>query len=168
VNVGGTYPTGCSCQDDGTPKTCSSAANIATLTVGEAGIVETGVLPTTGESNWYSFTFATDNGTTTYHPKILLTGGDVTGLGTGVVFAVYTACSGSVGGPLATTCSISGGDNTGEGALTTWEIQDTDALAPVGTRVPITDISATGEVWIEVYRATGSPTCNSYTLTVSD
>jgi hypothetical protein len=168
VNVGGTYPTGCSCEDDGSPKTCSSAANIATLTIGHAAIDETGVLPTAGESNWYSFTFATDTGTTAYHPKIALTGADVTGLGTGVVFAVYTSCAGSVGGPLATTCSFSGGDNTGEGALTTWEIQDTDPNTPIDTHVPITDISATGEVWIEVYRATGSPTCNTYTLAVSD
>jgi hypothetical protein len=166
--VDGQYADGCECQDDGAPKTCSSAANIATLSIGEGGIVETGDLPLSGESNWYSFTFATDTGTTSYHPKIVLTGTDVTGLGTGVVFAVYTSCNGNVGGTLATTCSISGGDNTGEGALTTWEIEETDPNNPIRNPVPISDISGTGEVWIEVYRATGNPTCNKYTLTVSD
>jgi hypothetical protein len=162
VNVGGTYPTGCSCKDDTAAKSCAAATSLGTLSSGDTtGLSETGVLPASGESNWYAVTFATDPGNRNYHPKITITGD------TGVVFGMYTNCSGT----LAVSCQASyGGDGTLEGALTTWEVQETDANTPIDAPIPITHINpnGTGQVWIEVYRASGGLTCNNYTLTVTD
>lgn len=162
VNVGGVYPTGCSCKDDTAAKTCAGAASLGTLSVGEnPGVTETGVLPSSGESNWYAVTFATDPGSDSYHPKITITGD------AGIVFGVYTNCSGT----LVNSCQSSyGGDGTLEGSLTTWEVLETDTNSPITAPIPITHINpnGTGQVWIEVYRASGGLTCNNYTLTITD
>jgi hypothetical protein len=78
-----------------------------------------------------------------------------------------------MGGTAANSCASVpyGGDNANEGVLTHWEIKESDTNSPINNRIPITQINpnGTGQVWIEVYRLSGSPsTCNTYTLTISD
>jgi hypothetical protein len=126
-----------------------------------------GNLSTAGESNWFSVSFP-DNTNTSYHPKITISGTDVTG-GT-IKFTVYntTACPGP-----SILCLPPGGDDSTNAAVTTWETSYT-AGDPVSYPVtgshfdPIPLPGGSGNVLIEVFRTSGNPTCNAYTLTISD
>jgi hypothetical protein len=152
VNVDGTYADGCECQDDAFAKACGANTNVGTVDVGQS-FNEVGVLPVAGEVNWFEATFP-ENTLTTYHPKITLS----VNPGSQFLFNVYDATCAAT----AMSCGTEGGSST---ARTTWEVSETDTLVPISI---FPTVGTGGVVYIEVYRASGAPTCSSYTLTISD
>jgi len=146
-NPNGSYADGCECQDDSWGKGCGSATSLGTIAV-TGSTMRTGVLPLAGEENWFLATFQYTTATN-YHPAITLTG-------TGMVFDVFTSCSLGV-----LNCTTEGGQST---SRTSWEVQG--GGAPTGLTYSPT--GSVGTVYIRVRRASGSPTCGTYTLTVSN
>jgi hypothetical protein len=139
----------------------------------------TGVLPLAGEENWFQVTF---NGATntSYHPHITVSaaGGD------DVRVDVFNGSSCS-----AATLSCPGEGNSAATNRTNWEMfwsnGDPSATAGIGcgasggpnknicnscscTATGYNPMPTAGTVYIRVHRVTGSPTCNSYTLSVTD
>lgn len=157
VDVNRTFSDGCECQDSGNPTTCAGSANLGTIALG-ANTTKTGNLPTTGEENWFNVTFGGQGGTT-YHPKIVLTSP-----GSQFVFDIVSNCTGG-----AQAC---GSESGTANFRTTWEVTSGGDPAGVGintpTYSPTPAVGTNGTVWIRVYRATGNPTCDNYTLTISN
>jgi hypothetical protein len=149
--VDGQYADGCECADDAFGKVCANATNMGTIGIG-ATTSETGVVPVASEQDWFHVTF-TGNTSTSYHPKIVLTGDP------DLRMNIYSNCSGT-----ELTCA----DGSGAG-VTTWEVSYTGtALATDPDYIAVPPVGAGGEVWVEVYRSTGSPTCTSFTISVSN
>jgi hypothetical protein len=151
VNIDGTYADGCECGDDAFGKSCATITNEGTVSLGQSVSVS-GVLPLAGETDWFEVTF-TDTTAATFHAKIALT----TNPGAQFLFNVYDATCAST----AMACA-DGGNST---AKTTWEISETDLNSPINT---FPTVGSGGSVFVEVYRASGAPTCGSFTLTFSD
>jgi hypothetical protein len=151
VDVDGQYMDGCECQDDTWGKSCSAITGLGGIGIG-GSVSKTGVLPVSAETNWFSVTF-TATTATNFHAKIALT----TNPKSEFLFNVYEpTCAGT-----SMACQ-DGGQST---ARTIWEVSETDTS---GTITIYPTVGSGGTVYIEVYRASGSPTCDAYTLTVSD
>jgi hypothetical protein len=151
VNVDGTYADGCECQDDVYGKTCATVSDEASVDLGQSVNI-TGDLPIAGEENWFEFTFP-DYTAPTFHAKITLS----TNPGNEFLFNVYD--------PTCASTAMACGDGGNSIARTTWEISETDTNSPI---VTFPTVGSAGVVFVEVYRASGAPTCDSYTLTISD
>jgi hypothetical protein len=99
----------------------------------------------------YFFVSFTGNSNVGYHPTIILSGD------AGIVFDVYS--DSNCGSDM---CGLS---------ITTWEVYyPPNPPQPYGGNsfAAIPNVGANGTVYIKVFRATGSPTCNSYTLAISN
>jgi hypothetical protein len=151
VNVDGTYSDGCECADDGAGKTCATVTVEPAVDLGQT-INVSGVLPIGGETNWYEFSFP-DYTAATFHAKITLS----TNPGSEFLFNVYD--------PTCSSTALACGDGGNSTARTTWEISETDLNSPIDA---FPAVGSGGVVYVEVYRASASPTCDSYTLTISD
>lgn len=159
VDVDGTYADGCECKDDGYGKTCATITDAGTIAIG-GKVTETGVLPLAGEENWFEVDF-NQYTATNFAAQITITPSSE------FLFNVYTASCSAVpanqaSNPPGGTCQDTGGSSLG---LATWAMSETDTLTPIGT---YPTVGTAGVVYIEVYRASGSPTCDSYTLTITD
>jgi hypothetical protein len=162
-DLDGQYQDGCECCDDGVPHDCASALGLGSIDIGGTAGGHTGKLPDNTKSDWYAITFyGWANTNKKYHPMIQLTQGDP-----GVVFEVRNGCSAS--GPLscqdgtAQTTTLwetyyGGSDpaNGGDPSSPGWQ-----AMGPAGGIAGPT-------VYIRVFRANGNPTCNPYTLTITN
>lgn len=110
---------------------------------------KTGDLPNAGSEDWFEVAFPDNTNLADYHPKIALTSADPN-----IVFLVYSS-----------TCS--GGQPFGCGNVTTWETSYT-ALANTSEGGTLINIGTGGTVFVEVYRPSGTATCDQYTITFSD
>lgn len=152
LNFNGSYTDGCECHDNPYARTCAAAGNVATLGVPGSGSAS-GTLPVAGEEAWFQVALTSKN--CSAHPVLTLS----TNPNNEFLFDVYTNCSGT-----AVACSGEGGSCTGK---TTWETQYTNtnpacnAASPAFQGIPAV-------VWVRVYRATGAPTCDAWTLTMTD
>ena len=156
---------GCSGGTDAWGKSCGGATGEGSMHVGSSPINVVGTLSTAGESDWFTVTFP-DNGNTSYHPKITISGTDVTA--GEIVFGVYGTCGGA-----ALSCT----DDGSASAVTTWEDSyggpnppaDPTSWPVTGSHFNVIGLPGNGgTVIVEVYRKSGSATCNAYTLTISD
>jgi hypothetical protein len=181
VDVDGLWSTGCECTDDGFGKSCASATGLGTI--GEPGSTsKSGVLPLAGEENWFLVTFNGALGTG-YHPHVSIssTGGD------DIRFDVFNGASCFSG-----TLSCPGESNSAAANRTNWEVfwtnGDPNATVGLGCGASggvdknicnscscssfgyngMAAVGNGGSVYVRVHRVTGSPTCHSYTLSVSD
>ncbi len=149
-NVDGQYADGCECQDDTNSQSCAAPTLLGSLAVG-ASTSATGELPGPGEEKWFAISF-TGNTNFSYHPAISIAGD------AGIVFDVESTCGNPVG------CGQEGGGCT---AKTSWEVFYTNN-PPNPQFGPIPPVGNNGTVIIHVYRASGVPTCNTFTLTISN
>jgi hypothetical protein len=163
---------GCECQDAGKAQDCASATNLNTIAVGATQTV-TGNLPDPMVSNWFTITFAANAANA--HPHIVLSGNP----GNQFFFDVVNDC---------TESTMMCGNEMGKTAntVTDWEVQQTGGGDPTGkgcgdtTRVcnscncrypaySVGTVGVNGNVRIHVYRApSGNPSCDNYTLTITD
>jgi hypothetical protein len=154
----------CQCIDDTYGKACNAATSIGTIGPG-ASMQVTGVLPLTTSENWFQVTFSSGGS----HPKITISATDM------ISFDVTSGtCSG--GHPM---CMDTSAPAT---RLAVWEVSTTGGSASgVGCgsstltcnstcncTTPYAPTPSVGTLLVRVYRPTGSPTCNAYTLTVSN
>ncbi len=113
-------------------------------------VTKQGVLPAAGESDWLQVTFSGE-GNTSFHAHIQLTGNP----NNAFAFDLASNCSGGLLG-----CT-EGGNCAGK---TDWETYYSNGNLNGSGPIP-----AVGTVYIRVYRvASGSPTCDQWTLTVSE
>jgi hypothetical protein len=147
------YTDGCECCEDA--NSSCGGTNLGTLGIGNTGN-GSGKLPG-NSADWFTVTF-TGQSNIQFHPSISLTGD------TGVVFDIYTDCSG-------TTSEICGNENGNCVGKTTWETQYTCQNASPSCTVNGQQSfiqSPVGTVYVKVYRASGAPTCNSFALSISN
>lgn len=146
------------CCDDTNGKSCSMATvPPGTLTVGGAPLSITGLSTATGEEDWIQVTFnsATD---LSFHGHILFT----TNPNNEFVFDLASDCKATL-----LTCGTETGSCQGK---TEWEEQYAAATPPpvptgtTGKPLPV------GVTYIRVYRAsaTAAPTCDQWTLAISE
>ncbi len=163
-DIDGQYTDGCECKDLGIGRSCQSATNLGQLPIGGM-LSPSGNLPVTGAENWFTVQF-TGNASPGYHPSVSFS----TNKNNEYVFDVVADCSGAQQG-----CQVESG-KTANG-VTAWEVATTggDFTPPAGQNTPIQTFAATpavgngGTVFVRVYRAGGgAPTCNSFTLTISN
>jgi hypothetical protein len=147
----GTYAQGCACHEDTAGTTCATVTNEGTIGLGQT-INVSGVLPIAGGENWYEFSFP-DYEDATFHAKITLS----VDTGSEFLFNVYD--------PTCASTALACGDGGSSTARTTWEISETDTNSPILT---FPAVGSGGVVYVEVYRASATPTCDGYTLTISD
>jgi|GEM_PF-2711391 len=152
-NDDGQYANGCECCDDSLGKSCGAPTGLGQLAIGQT-ITKTGVLPAAGESDWLQVTFSNE-GNKGFHGKIAFAANP----NNEFAFDVDSSCNAT---PLP--C----GDGGSCTSKTTWEVfygaqasgnpgdPNWQPIAPIGT------------VYIRVYRVSGSPTCDTYTLTVGE
>jgi hypothetical protein len=161
-DIDGLYSTGCECCDDGNSKSCGGGY-LGSLGVNSSSIINvTGKLPSNSEADWFYVNF-TGNGDINFHPHVSI-GGD-----TGIVFSVYGGCGGTPLGCL---------DGSAQGVIAWDEYYDMtqnpkpdpNSKAQNGTSnfIAIAPVAGTGTIYIKVFRANGNPTCNQFTLTVSN
>jgi len=173
VDVDGIWSDGCECQDDAFAKSCAGATSLGTIGIGQS-TSRTGVLPLASEENWFVVTFNGARTTNSYHPRITVTsaGGD------NIRFDILNGCGGST-----LNCPNEGGSAA---AVTNWEEVSNGLGDPngIGCGNSTTACNSTcnctsaysgmpavgnnGTVYIRVHRITGSPTCNNYSLSVTD
>jgi hypothetical protein len=137
--------------------TCAMATAPAVLAVGDS-VTESGSLSTANEENWVHVTF-TGNTSLTYHPHIKLS----TNPSSEYVFDLSSSCAGT-----AIACT-EGGSCTSK---TEWEVSYTSTITAndvgSGSFTAIPPVGAGGQVWIRVHRASGMPSCDAFTLTISN
>src|SRR5690606_34650640 len=85
----GTFSDGCECVADTWTDSCATATNLGSISLGGTPITRTGNLVPTGDTDWFQVTFNA-SASCSWHPRISVGG-------SGVVFRVYTGCSGSAG-----------------------------------------------------------------------
>jgi hypothetical protein len=151
VNVDGTYSNGCECTDSPYGTSCLSATGIGTIAVG-GSTSRSAPLPNLNQENWFSVTFQYTSAPS-YHPHIILT----VPAGNTMVMDVTTDCS------TTFNCVAEGGGVST--ARTEWEV--TGGGDSSGTGYSPTG-SVGGTTYIRVRRTSGSPTCGSYTLSISN
>jgi hypothetical protein len=175
VDVNHSWSDGCECPDDGFGKSCTSASGLGNIGV-PGSTSRTGVLPLAGEENWFIVTF---NGTrnNSYHPHITISasGGD------DIRFDIFTgptcgggtlSCPSEGGGAAANITNWEevenqGADQSGLGCGSSTVRCNTTCNCTTGyIAMPV--VGSNGTVFIRVHRVFGSPTCNSYTLSVVD
>ena len=150
VDVDGLYSDGCECKDDAFGKTCATITDVGTVDLG-GKVTETGVLPLASEQNWFKVDFA-DYTSATFDAQITISPSSE------FLFNVYAAsCT-----PTLLACGDEGTTSTG---LASWAMSETDTLVPIAT---FPTVGPAGVVYVEVYRKSGAPTCDSYTLTITD
>jgi hypothetical protein len=141
---------GCSGDPNGT---CVAATVLSTPQEGDP-VTATGVLPAAGGADWFVVTFlGSADPQKTYHPSVVLSGDP------GIVFDVYPTCSG-----VALGCG-EGGQCVGK---TTWEVFYTEGDSTGLAWEPIPPVGNAGQVYIKVYRSTGSSTCDPFSLSVTN
>jgi hypothetical protein len=150
VEIGSDYATGCNCKDDSWGKTCATITNAGSVGI-PGTITETGVLPLAGEENWFEVDFV-DYTATNFNGAITISPSSE------FLFNVYTAS-------CASTLLACGDEGTTSKGLASWGMTETDTMTPISTFPPA---GTAGVVYIEVYRASATPTCDTYTLTITD
>lgn len=154
-DLDGKYSNGCECCDDALGQSCGAATPEGPLVIGQS-INVTGVLPRAGEEKWVAVSFTGDSTQKAYHPSIVLSGGSAGEF----AFDIYASCGGA-----ALACGIEGGTCT---AKTSWDV----AYGAQATGNPgdpnWQPIAAVGTVYVRVFRATGSATCDQFALAISD
>jgi hypothetical protein len=152
-NDDGQYANGCECCDDALGKSCGAPTGLGQLSLGQT-VTQTGLLPGPNESDWLQVTFSNE-GNKAFHGHIYFTANP----NGEFAFDVDSNCS-----PAPLPCG-DGGSCTGK---TAWEVfygaqatgnpgdPNWQPIAPIGT------------VYVRVYRVSGSPTCDQYTLAVSE
>jgi hypothetical protein len=170
VDVNGTYSDGCECADDGFGKSCGAATGLGNIGIG-GSTSKSGVLPLAGEENWFQVTFNGSTSNNSYHPHITIssTGGD------DVRFDVFNGSSCSAG-----TLSCPGEGGSAATNRTNWEVLaqpggsagapgcgNTTNCNTCNCTSAFTALPFVGTVYIRVHRVGGSPTCNSYTVSVT-
>ena len=145
------YNDGCECSDDGYGQGC----NLTTTQLGTVGQSTSlpniiGVLPAPNEANWFQVTFGGTVGGGA-KPKIVLTSAN-----SNIVFDLQ---SNGCGGP-AWPCGTEGGNATN---VTSWdESEQNDGMHHN------TVSNNPGTQMIRVHNKTSTPTCDYYTLAISD
>jgi hypothetical protein len=115
-----------------------------------------GVLALAGEENYFQVSFTGANNNCSYHPKITLT----TNPNNEYQLDILKGC----GSPLG--CGTEGGTSTN---VTDWEVFYTAGVCPSPEPIYIPPVGNGGTVIFVVHRvAGGTPTCDSYTVTISD
>jgi hypothetical protein len=165
VDFNGTCSDGCECNASATQSVCNNAISLfsGTLQQGQsitpyvANMGGTGVMQA-----WYTVTFGQDNSNINMHPLIT-----ITSLNNEFVMDIESNCSGT----LVSACNDG---NTAQG-VASWEMHYTagsptsKTAAGVSNFQPIPLPGSNGQVWIKVYRKNGAiPSCNNYTISVSD
>jgi hypothetical protein len=161
-DLNGVVSDGCECMDDSSSPSCSSgtplgaAANPGMLLAGQSANAS-GMLPTAGSTDWYQVALPNPG---TGHLHIAFSAG------TGVIFDVYTTCSGAMGS-AAGICSIEGGVATG---LATYDFTNVGSATCTGACN--TQPSWPATIYIQVRHSSPPPTLNScmsatYTLALS-
>ncbi len=171
INVDGVYSTGCECNDDATELTpgngdsCGGTIVLGTLTEGATPFTPSGKLATAADEDWYQVTF-TDNadaggGTCDpFRPNITFSANP----GGQFKFQLYTTgCSATPVPPLPGP-ACGGIDLTDYKYYSGAGVNDCcyNGIVP-GWNTCTTQSQA---VRIRVYRPSGSPTCDSYTLNI--
>jgi hypothetical protein len=180
VDVDGAWSNGCECQDDGLGKSCGAATGLGNVNQGGGSTSKVGVLPLPNEENWFQVTF---NGTrdTSYHPHVTISSVD------DIRFDIFNGLNCS-----SPTLSCPGEGNAPSSNRTNWEVfwSNGDGRATSGlacgagcgpqqcvcnscvcTSTGYNGMQAPGNggtIYIKVHRVTGSPTCHTYTLSVTD
>jgi hypothetical protein len=162
---------GCECIDGGKASACTIATNVGSLAIG-ATKTQTGNLLTPTALNWFTVTFASNtNGN--YHPRVRLT----TNPGNQFAFDIVKDCSEA---PI--TCGTEQGQTANSD--TEWEVARTMGdpngvgcgptagchtcnCTPTGY-IAVPAVGTSGTVKIKVYRISGMPSCDMYTLTISN
>ncbi len=159
-DLDGKYANGCECKDAGIAQACSAATDKGALTVGGSTSV-TGNLPAMGLADWITVNFS-GNGDPSYHPRISF----MTNPGNNLRFDVYSNCNGG-----AQAC----GEGGNASARVSWEVLYTggDFSPPAGqgavqSFMAIPPVGNNGQVYIKVYRVSGTPDCSSYTLSIAN
>jgi hypothetical protein len=177
VDVNGSWSDGCECTDDGFGKFCNAATGLGN--VGNFGSVsKTGVLPLAGEENWFQVTFVAPLNNS-YHPHITIS---TSAVGDDIRFDLFN------GGCGAGTLSCPSEFGSAATNRTNWEVRSTNGdEGAIGCGAGcgrdqcvchscnctsayngMPQVGSGGTVFIRVHRASGSPTCNTYTLSVTD
>jgi len=145
------------CCDDPLGKSCSAATVQAALTVGGTALTVSGVSTATGEEDWIQVTFSGQTNLA-FHGHILF----ATNPNNEFVFDMASDCTGTLlaCGTESDTCQ----------GKTEWEEQyaaATPAPSPTGTTWKPVPVVVT---YVRVYRAnaTAPPTCDQWTLTISE
>jgi len=162
-DVDGQYCDGCECKDDGWGKSCGAASNLGSVGVG-ASTSATGVLPFAGDENWFSVTF-TGNNSTSFHPNVFFSNNPN---GEYVFDMQPNACGGTCNPAVPATCCGSEGNGPCV-AKVDWETFYQVGFNCIGSNRPNQcNLIPIGTVYIRVYRATGGPTCDSFTINFSN
>ncbi len=147
------YANGCECCDDPLGKSCGSPTGAGQLAIGQT-VSKSGQLPVAGESDWIQVTFSNE-GNKAFHALVTF----ATNPNNEFAFDIDSDCS-----PTSLPCG-EGGSCTGK---TTWEVfYGAQATGNPGdpSWQPIAPI---GSVYIRVYRVSGGPTCDQWTLNISE
>jgi hypothetical protein len=140
----GIYMNGCECSDSRYARRCDTATELGTVRSGQSLSPIYGVLPAANEENWFRVTFD-GNG----KPVIAIASKSPQ-----IVFDVHR---GDCSGPIP--C---GNEGTSAANVTRWETGELpDMLPHKDPATPSTHI-------VRVYRNGGAPTCDLYTLTISN
>jgi hypothetical protein len=152
-DLNGQYSDGCECCDDTLAKTCGAPTGLGQLGVGQT-VTQTGQAPAAGESDWLQVTFSGE-GNKAFHAHITLT----TNPNGEYAFDLDSDCT-----PTPIACAEGGGCTS----KTDWEVfYGAQATGNPGDPnwQPISPI---GTLLIRVYRVAGNPSCDQWTLTVSE
>jgi hypothetical protein len=138
------------CADDNFGKSCNVATPVGSLHIGGTQPF-TGVLPSSGEENWFQVSFP-DANKLGYHPRASITSADGD-----ILFDVYQ-------GSCALT-ALGCGEGGSALGMTTWEVFGANCDSDGGCTPAV---GSSGQILIRVFRASATPTCHAYTLTLSD
>jgi hypothetical protein len=151
----GTLEDGCECVTDNAANQCDASAT-TTVPVG-ATVMLSGVVETSGASDWLTFQFDVPGPTYPYHPKIELTNS----AGGAYSLDILLDCAGNAAG-----CSTTGGANDETGiAANVWE-QNYAGYTP-GPGCCSDPTPRQSVVRVRVNRTT-PPACDAYTVTATN
>ncbi|HEX8795548.1 MAG TPA: hypothetical protein VF765_31580 [Polyangiaceae bacterium] len=151
-DINGQFSDGCECGDDPLGKACGSPTGVGQLALGQT-VSKTGQLPGMGESDWIQVTFSNE-GAKAFHALITL----ATNPNNEFAFDVDSDCSGTHLTCMDGSCS----------QKTTWEVfYGSQATGNPGDPM-WQPISAIGTIYVHVYRVSGAPSCDQYTLNISE
>jgi hypothetical protein len=152
-NDDGNITNGCECCDDPLGKSCSAPTGLGGLILAQT-IDKTGQLPAAGESDWLQVTFSNE-GNKSFHGHIFFTANP----NNEFAFDLNSNCN-----PTPLNCG-DGGSCTGK---TEWEVFYGAQATGNPTDANWSPIGAIGTVYIRVYRVTGAPSCDNYTLRITE
>jgi hypothetical protein len=174
VDVDGVYSNGCECADDpteataGNGDTCGAVVVLSTLDEGGSQSV-TGKIATSGDEDWYQVQF-NDNADVSgscdpFRPNITFSSNP----GGEFAFQMYTtACAGNAPCGTANLTSFDYFSGTTGGNASGTPTNDCCVTFNSGNVATNTCANQTQTLRIRVVRASGNPTCDSYTLLIKN